>query len=182
MAGSARCPDVLFADCALLRAVGRRAIDPDNRGRVSQTSTGTRSSSNSSASRTIARLFSDPQITASLYFTILYAVATTVIVTVIAIPLAVIVNIHFFGHKLVRAVFFFTSVPSLLVLALVWAYILSPLGSGVINYLLYGLFGARTGAVALGKSPSSAVGYNGGRLGAGRVAFSALSWLPSVGP
>ena len=87
-------------------------------------------------------LFSDPQITASLYFTILYAVATTVIVTVIAIPLAVIVNINFAGHKLVRAVFFFTSVPSLLVLALVWTYILSPLGSGVINYLLYGLFGA----------------------------------------
>ena len=87
-------------------------------------------------------LFSDPQITASLYFTILYAVATTVIVTVIAIPLAVIVNIHFVGHKLVRAVFFFTSVPSLLVLALVWTYILSPLGSGVINYLLSGLFGA----------------------------------------
>jgi multiple sugar transport system permease protein/raffinose/stachyose/melibiose transport system permease protein len=87
-------------------------------------------------------LFSDPQITASLYFTILYAVATTVIVTVIAIPLAAIVNIHFVGHKLVRAVFFFTSVPSLLVLALVWTYILSPLGSGVINYLLSGLFGA----------------------------------------
>ena len=61
--------------------------------------------------------------------------------TVIAIPLAVIVNIHFVGHKIVRAVFFFTSVPSLLVLALVWTYILSPLGSGVINYLLYGLFG-----------------------------------------
>jgi raffinose/stachyose/melibiose transport system permease protein len=86
-------------------------------------------------------LFSDPQITASLYFTILYAVATTLIVTIIAIPVAVIVNIHFFGHKLVRAVFFFTSVPSLLVLALVWTYILSPLGSGVVNYLLYGLFG-----------------------------------------
>jgi raffinose/stachyose/melibiose transport system permease protein len=86
-------------------------------------------------------LFSDPQITASLYFTILYAVATTVIVTVIAIPLAVVINVHFLGHKLVRAAFFFTSVPSLLVLALVWAYILSPLGSGLVNYMLYGLFG-----------------------------------------
>ena len=86
-------------------------------------------------------LFSDPQITASLYFTILYAIATTVIVTVIAIPLAVVINVHFLGHKLVRAAFFFTSVPSLLVLALVWAYILSPLGSGLVNYMLYGLFG-----------------------------------------
>jgi raffinose/stachyose/melibiose transport system permease protein len=86
-------------------------------------------------------LFSDPQITASLYFTILYAVATTVIVTVIAVPLAVMINIHFLGHKLVRAAFFFTSVPSLLVLALVWTYILSPLGSGLVNYMLYGLFG-----------------------------------------
>ena len=86
-------------------------------------------------------LFSDPQITASLYFTILYAVATTVIVTAIAIPLAVMINIHFLGHKLVRAAFFFTSVPSLLVLALVWTYILSPLGSGLVNYMLYGLFG-----------------------------------------
>ena len=43
-------------------------------------------------------LFSDPQITASLYFTILYAVATTVIVTVIAIPLAVVINIHFLAQ------------------------------------------------------------------------------------
>ena len=86
-------------------------------------------------------LFSDPQITASLYFTILYAVATTVIVTIIAIPLAVVINVHFLGHRLVRAAFFFTSVPSLLVLALVWAYILSPLGSGLINYMLNGLFG-----------------------------------------
>jgi raffinose/stachyose/melibiose transport system permease protein len=86
-------------------------------------------------------LFSDPQITASLYFTLLYAVATTVIVTIIAIPLAVVINIHFLGHRFVRAAFFFTSVPSLLVLALVWAYILSPLGSGLINYMLNGLFG-----------------------------------------
>lgn len=87
-------------------------------------------------------LLSDPQITSSLYFTIMYAVATTVIVTVIAIPLAVILNIHFVGHNLVRAAFFFTSVPSLLVLALVWTYILSPLGSGLVNYMLHGLFGA----------------------------------------
>jgi raffinose/stachyose/melibiose transport system permease protein len=87
-------------------------------------------------------LFSDPQITSSLFFTILYAVGTTVLVTVIAIPLAVIVNIHFLGHKVVRAAFFFTSVPSLLVLALVWTYILSPVGTGLVNYMLHGLFGA----------------------------------------
>lgn len=87
-------------------------------------------------------LFSDPQITSSLYFTILYTVATTVLVTIIAIPLAVLINVHFFGHKLVRTAFFFTSVPSLLVLALVWTYILSPLGSGLVNYMLHGLAGA----------------------------------------
>ena len=50
-------------------------------------------------------LFSDPQITASLYFTLLYAVATTVIVTVIAIPLAVMINVHFLGHSLSERLF-----------------------------------------------------------------------------
>ena len=68
--------------------------------------------------------FKDPTLLAGLGFTLLYTVATTVLITVIALPLAVVLNRNFF------------SVPSMAVLGLVWQYIFSPLKSGVVNTLL----------------------------------------------
>ncbi|RSX58521.1 carbohydrate ABC transporter permease [Bifidobacterium samirii] len=81
-------------------------------------------------------IFSDPTLLAGLGFTLLYTVATTALVTVIALPLAVTLNRKFFGRNFARSLFFFFSVPSMAVLGLVWQYIFSPLQTGAVNTLL----------------------------------------------
>jgi len=90
--------------------------------------------------RNYVRAFTDSSMVAGLGFTFLYAIATTILVTLLAIPLAVVLNEKFFGRNFVRAVFFFPAIPSIAVLGLVWSFILSPLGSGAVNSLL-GLIG-----------------------------------------
>lgn len=82
------------------------------------------------------KIFTDPSMLAGLGFTLVYAIGTTVIITVLAIPLAVLLNRQFFGRNAVRAVFFFPAIPSIAILGLVWGFILSPLGSGALNWLL----------------------------------------------
>ena len=91
--------------------------------------------------RNYLRAFTDSSMLASLGFTFFYAITTTIIITLLAIPLAVVLNQRFFGRNFVRAVFFFPAIPSVAVLGLVWSFILSPLGSGAINSLLH-LIGA----------------------------------------
>ena len=86
-------------------------------------------------------LFANPQIVAGLTFSAMYAVATTVVVTVIAVPLALVLNRRFAGRNFVRATLFFPAVPSLIVLGLVWAYIFSPISSGVFNSVLHDVLG-----------------------------------------
>jgi raffinose/stachyose/melibiose transport system permease protein len=89
-----------------------------------------------------ARIFSDPSMLSALGFTLGYAVATTVLVTLFAIPLAMVLNRRFAGRAFVRSVFFFPAVPSVALLGLVWTFILSPLGSGVINSVIGRLGGS----------------------------------------
>jgi multiple sugar transport system permease protein/raffinose/stachyose/melibiose transport system permease protein len=84
----------------------------------------------------------DPSMLAGLVFTLLFAVGTTALVTVIAIPLAVVLNKKFFGRNFVRSALFFPAIPSMAVLGLVWSYILSPIASGALNTVLDTLFGA----------------------------------------
>lgn len=86
------------------------------------------------------RILTDPAMLAGLTFTVLYTFATTLLITVVAIPLAVILNRKFFGRNFVRSLFFFPAIPSLAILGLVWGYILSPLASGALNSLLAGMF------------------------------------------
>ena len=86
-----------------------------------------------------ARVFADPSLLAGLNFTLTFAVATTLVITLIAIPLAVVLNDAFVGRDLARSLFFFLGVPSLAILGLVWKYILSPLESGVVNSVLTSL-------------------------------------------
>lgn len=81
-------------------------------------------------------IFSDPSMLQALIFTLTYAIATTLIVTALAIPLALVLNRKFFGRNIVRSIFFFPAVPSVAILGLVWGFILSPLGSGVLNSAL----------------------------------------------
>ncbi len=87
------------------------------------------------------QLFRDDSMLAALGFTMFYAVATTVLVTVGAIPLALILNQRFFGRNSVRAAFFFPAIPSIAVLGLVWGFILNPLSSGVLNSILHTVAG-----------------------------------------
>ena len=82
------------------------------------------------------RVFTDPSLLAGLGFTIFFAVGTTLLITVFAIPLAVILNQRFFGRRFVRALYFFPAIPSIAILGLVWNFILSPLGSGALNSAL----------------------------------------------
>ncbi|WKK72607.1 sugar ABC transporter permease [Rathayibacter oskolensis] len=88
-----------------------------------------------------AAIFTDPSMIAGLGFTILFTLGTTVLITVIAIPTAVVLNRAFLGRNFVRSVFFFPSIPSVAILGLVWGFILSPLGSGALNSLLQSTFG-----------------------------------------
>jgi len=82
------------------------------------------------------RIFNDSSMMTALWFTLAYTIGTTLIVTVLAIPLAVVLNRRFVGRNLVRSVFFFPAIPSIAVLGLVWGFILSPIGSGVLNTVL----------------------------------------------
>ena len=85
-------------------------------------------------------VFTDSSTIQGLVFTILYAVAQTVLVTIFAIPLAVTLNRKFWGRNFARSLFFFFSVPSLAIMGMVWKYIFSPMKSGVFNTIL-GVFG-----------------------------------------
>jgi len=88
-----------------------------------------------------AIILRDPSMLSGLVFTLLFAVGTTVLVTVIAIPLAVMLNKKFFGRNFVRSALFFPAIPSMAVLGLVWSYILSPIASGALNTVLGNVFG-----------------------------------------
>ena len=87
-------------------------------------------------------LFSQVQVTTGIVFTLMYALGTTALVTVVAIPLAVLLNKRFYGRGLVRALLYFPAVPSLAILGLVWSFLLSPISEGAVNSLLGSLFGA----------------------------------------
>ncbi len=86
------------------------------------------------------RVLTDKTMLAGLTFTVLYTVATTILITVVAIPLAVVLNRKFFARNFVRSVFFFPAIPSLAILGLVWGYILSPLASGALNTVMENVF------------------------------------------
>jgi raffinose/stachyose/melibiose transport system permease protein len=126
-------------------------------------------------------ILSDPSMTAGLSFTLLYAVGTTVLTTVIAIPLAVALNQRLIGRNVARALFFFPAIPSMAVLGLVWGYILSPLGSGVLNSVLDSTLGLGPvpwlSDATLAKLSVIVVGVWGG---AGWHAVLYLAYLQSI--
>jgi multiple sugar transport system permease protein/raffinose/stachyose/melibiose transport system permease protein len=85
-------------------------------------------------------ILTDTSMLSGLTFTVVYMVGTTLLITALAIPLAVILNRRFFGRNFVRSVFFFPAIPSIAILGLVWAFILSPLSSGALNSVLEASF------------------------------------------
>lgn len=83
-----------------------------------------------------ATIVHDPSMLAGLAFTVFFTFGSTLLITVVAIPLAVMLNQRFLARSFVRSVVFFPAIPSMAILGLVWTYILSPLESGVLNTVL----------------------------------------------
>lgn len=81
-------------------------------------------------------LFNDRGMKDALKNTCLYAVVFPVIVTLFAIPLSLVLNSKMRTRNLQRAVFFFPSVPSAIILGYLWMYLLSPTNTGIINKFL----------------------------------------------
>ena len=82
----------------------------------------------------------DRSMKTALLNTCFYSIVFPLVTTVFAIPLSLVLNSGMKTKNLQRAVFFFPSVPSAIILGYLWAYILSPTGNGLLNKLL-GLFG-----------------------------------------
>lgn len=85
-------------------------------------------------------VFQDEMMRHSLFNTIFYTFCTMLFINLLAIPLAVFLDKKTKLKSLERAVFFFPSIVSGLLLGYIWGYILSPMKTGALNSLL-GLFG-----------------------------------------
>jgi ABC-type sugar transport system permease subunit len=86
--------------------------------------------------RNFVALFNDAPMMRSLGNTLIYAATVPVLVTALAIPLALILNSAMKTRNLQRAIFFFPSVPSILILGYLWSYMLSPTRRGLVNSIL----------------------------------------------
>lgn len=85
-------------------------------------------------------VFQDAAMRHSLFNTIFYTFCTMILINLIAIPLAVFLDKKTKLKSLERAVFFFPSIVSGLLLGYIWGYILSPMKTGALNTLI-GFFG-----------------------------------------
>ena len=86
-------------------------------------------------------VFKDQMMRHSLFNTIFYTFCTMILINLLAIPLAVFLDRNTKLKSVERAVFFFPSIVSGLLLGYIWGYILSPMKTGALNTLL-AVFGA----------------------------------------
>ncbi|MCR8634310.1 carbohydrate ABC transporter permease [Paenibacillus radicis (ex Xue et al. 2023)] len=86
------------------------------------------------------QVFRDDAIVSALLFTLFYTFFSVVAITLLAIPLALVLDLNSYTKHMQRAIFFFPSIPSGLLLGYVWGFILSPISSGVANRILHALF------------------------------------------
>ncbi len=100
------------------------------------------------------RVFSTRNISTSFNNSIVYAIVVPIIITLLAIPLALLLDSQMKTRDFQRAVFFFPSVISALFLGFIWNFILSPSSQGLINSLLLS-FGQKK--LLLLANPSSAM-------------------------
>jgi raffinose/stachyose/melibiose transport system permease protein len=82
------------------------------------------------------RMFSDRSMRTALLNTIRFSLIQPFIVTVLAILLSLALNTGMKTRNLQRAIFFFPSVPSSIIIGYLWSYILAPTRSGLINNIL----------------------------------------------
>ena len=85
-------------------------------------------------------VLADKSMKSALLNTLFYSMVFPILTTIFAIPLSLALNSKMKSRNLQRAVFFFPSVPSAIILGYLWAYILAPTSSGLLNKFL-GLFG-----------------------------------------
>jgi raffinose/stachyose/melibiose transport system permease protein len=92
----------------------------------------------------------------SLKNSIVYGFVTPLLVTLLAIPLALVLNGRMRTRNMQRSIFFFPSVISALFVGYIWNFILSPSSQGLINGLL-----EKAGAkkLLLLADPHQAMGY-----------------------
>ena len=92
--------------------------------------------------RNYISVFQDEMMRHALFNTLFYTLCTMLLINLIAIPLAVLLDKNTKIKAVERAVFFFPSVVSALLLGYIWGYILSPMQSGALNAIL-GNFGVK---------------------------------------
>ena len=85
-------------------------------------------------------VLADKSMKSALLNTLFYSMVFPILTTIFAIPLSLALNSKMKSRNLQRAIFFFPSVPSAIILGYLWAYILAPTSSGLLNKFL-GLFG-----------------------------------------
>ena len=86
-------------------------------------------------------VFRDDVMKQALFNTLFYTFFSVLLINTISIPLAVCLDKNTRIKTFQRAVFFFPSVISALLLGYIWTYILSPLKSGALNSILISVFG-----------------------------------------
>ncbi len=81
-------------------------------------------------------VFRDQAMISSLSYTLFFTICTVTVVTMLAIPLALIFDANFKTKNIHKAIFFFPSIPSGLLLGYIWGFILSPASTGAVNFFL----------------------------------------------
>lgn len=80
-------------------------------------------------------VFENKDALVSIRNSLVYGISVPILVTLFAIPLALILNSNIKSKNILRAVFFFPSVISTLFLGYIWKFILSSSSTGLINSL-----------------------------------------------
>jgi raffinose/stachyose/melibiose transport system permease protein len=89
--------------------------------------------------RNYIRAFTNSATTTSFINSVIYGITVPIIITVLAIPLALVLNSQMKTRNIQRAIFFFPSVISALFLGFIWNFILSPSNQGLVNSTLLSL-------------------------------------------
>ncbi|MDD2970740.1 MAG: sugar ABC transporter permease [Lachnospiraceae bacterium] len=85
------------------------------------------------------KVFQTPIMTMAIRNSVIYAITLTFFQTVLALPLAVVLNKKLRSRNLLRAVFFFPAVFSSLIIGYLWNFVMSSSDYGLINNMLHSL-------------------------------------------
>lgn len=85
------------------------------------------------------KVFQTPLMIKAIKNSVIYALLLTAFQTILALPLAVVLNKKLKSRNLLRAVFFFPAVFSSLIIGYLWSFIMSSSDFGLINNLVHSL-------------------------------------------